>query len=296
MRERHFVRAAMDAALAAALLVGAPSARAAEDEAARAQLEQKLKLVARLVSDSPSAQRIATSGNAEAVAHLDEGRVHHALAAELLAKGDLAGARKAADHALHHLSMARRSVPDAPARREAARHRHDQLLASVERLVEALRARARDGDASELTAAIGLISVARQQAQEGRYDEANQALAQAERHVLTGMTRTLAATTLDYTVRTGSPLEEFQNELARHKGLAELVPLAVRDLRPRPDAVALIERYSETSTQLHGQALQQFQAGNIPQALTHLRNATLYVQRALLAAGLVAPQPTGNPP
>ena len=34
----------------------------------------------------------------------------------------------------------------------------------------------------------------------------------------------------------------------------------------------------------------------LAQALTHLRNATLYVQRALLAAGLVAPQPTGNPP
>jgi len=94
--------------------LGAP-ARGREGAAARVQLEQKLKLVARLVSDSPSAQRIATSGNAEAVAHLDEGRVHHALAADLLAKGDLAGARKAADHALHHLSMARRSVPDAPA-------------------------------------------------------------------------------------------------------------------------------------------------------------------------------------
>ena len=138
--------------------------------------------------------------------------------------------------------------------------------------------------------------MARQHAQDGRYDEANQALAQAERHVLAGMTRTLNATTLDYTVRAASPVEEFQNELARHKGLAELVPLAVRDLRPRPDAMALIERYGETSTQLYGQSLQQFQGGDIAQALTHLRNATLYVQRALLAAGLVAPQPTGNPP
>lgn len=121
MRERHIARAA----LAAALLVGAPCARAADDDAQRLQLEQKLKLVAKLVSDSPSAQRIATSGNAEAVAHLDEGRVHQALAADLLAKGDLAGARQAADHALHHLGMARRSVPDAPARREAARQRHE---------------------------------------------------------------------------------------------------------------------------------------------------------------------------
>jgi tetratricopeptide (TPR) repeat protein len=292
MHERRVLRAA----LAAALLVGGLPARAADDDAARAQLEQKLKLVARLISDSPSAQRIASSGNAQAVAHLDEGRVHHALAADLFAKGDLAGARKAADDALHHLGMARRSVPDAPARREAAKQRHEQLLGSVERLVESLRARQGSGDASDLTAAIGLVSVARQHAREGRYDEANQVLAQAERHVLAGTTRALNATTLDYTVRASNPVEEFQNELARHKGLTELVPLAVRDLRPKPDAVALIERYGETSTTLYGQALQQFQSGEITQALAHIRNATLYVQRALLAAGLVAPQPTGNPP
>lgn len=284
------------AALAASLLVGVAPARAADDEAARAQIEQKLKLVARLISDSPSAQRIGSSGNAAAMAHLDEGRVHHALAADLFAKGDLAGARRAVDDALKHLGMARRSVPDAPERQAQAKQRHEQLLGSVERLVEALRARAGAGGAGDVTAAIGLVSVARTHALEGRYEQANQALMQAERHVLDGMNRTLNATTLDYTVRASSPAEEFQNELARHKGLAELVPLAVRDLKPRPDAVALIERYGETSTTLHGQALQHFQSGEVTQALVHIRNATLYLQRALLAAGLVAPQPTGNPP
>jgi tetratricopeptide (TPR) repeat protein len=287
------------AALAAALLVGSVPLRAAENDGARVQIEQKLKLVARLISDSPSAQRITASGNAQAVAQLDEGRVHHALAIELLAKGDLAGASKAADEALRHLSTARRQVPDAGARQAIARQRYEQLLGSVERLIVAWRARS-GGDASaradDMTAALGLVSVAKQRAQEGQYEEAHQALSQAERHVLSGMTATLNATTLDYTVRAASPLEDFQNELARHQGLAELVPLAVRDLQPRPDALALIERYGQTSSQLHGQALQQFQAGDIPQALVHLRNATLYVQRALLAAGLVAPQPTGTPP
>ena len=138
--------------------------------------------------------------------------------------------------------------------------------------------------------------MSRQQAQEGRYEEANQSLAQAERHVLAGMNRTLNATTLDYTVRASTPVEEFQIELARHRGLADLIPLAVRDLQPRADALALIERYGESRSALYGQALQQFQSGDVVQALAHLRNATLFVQRALLAAGLVAPQPTGTTP
>lgn len=291
--ERHLGRAA----LAAALLVGGPAqAQSSDDATQRAQVEQRLKLVASLLSDSRRAQRITTSGSSEAVAHLDEGRVHHSLAGELLAKGDLAGARKAADEALKHLGMASRHVPDAPARREAARARHEQLLASVERLLESLRARAGPAEAADVTAAMGLVSVSRQHAQEGRYDDANQSLAQAERHVLAGMNRTLNATTLDYTVRAASPVEEFQIELARHRGLADLIPLAVRDLQPRAEAMAQIERFGESRSALYAQALQHFQSGDVVQALAHLRNATLFVQRALLAAGLVAPQPTGTTP
>jgi tetratricopeptide (TPR) repeat protein len=282
------------AALAAALLAG--SAQAQDEGAQRTQAEQRVKLVGTLLSDSRRAQRITASGSHEAIAHLDEGRVHHALALELMAKGDFAGARKAADDAIKHLGQASRHVPDAPARREAARARHEQLLPSVERLLESLRARAGQSESADITAALGLVGTARQQAQEGRYEEANQTLAQAERHVLDGMNRTLGATTLDYTVRAATPVEEFQLELARHRGLAELIPLAVRDLQPKGDALALIERYGESRNALYGQALQQFQSGEVVQALAHLRNATLFVQRALLAAGLVAPQPTGNSP
>lgn len=291
--ERHLG----SAALAAALLVGGPAQAQSPDEATqRAQVEQRLRLVASLLSDSRRAQRITTSGSSEAVAHLDEGRLHHSLAGDLLAKGDLAGARKAADEALKHLGMASRHVPDAPARREAAKARHEQLMASVERLLESLRARAGQGESTDVTAAMGLVSVSRQHAQDGRYEDANQSLAQAERHVLAGMNRTLNATTLDYTVRASSPVEEFQIELARHRGLADLIPLAVRDLQPRADAMAQIERFGESRSALYAQALQHFQSGDVVQALAHLRNATLFVQRALLAAGLVAPQPTGTTP
>jgi tetratricopeptide (TPR) repeat protein len=296
--ERHLG----SAALTAALLVGSGTAHAqtqpssTEEATQRAQVEQRLRLVATLLSDSRRARRIIASGSSEAVAHLDEGRVHHSVAGDLLVKGDLDGARKAADEALKHLGMASRHAPDAPARREAARARHEQMLASVDRLLESLRTRAGPAEASEVTSALGLVALSRQHAQEGRYEEANQTLSQAERHVLAGMNRTLHATTLDYTVRASTPIEEFQIELARHRGLAELIPLAVRDLQPRGDARALVERYSESRSALYGQALQQFQSGDVVQALAHLRNATSFVQRALLAAGLVAPQSTGTAP
>ncbi|MBL8319927.1 MAG: hypothetical protein JNJ42_16070, partial [Burkholderiaceae bacterium] len=62
--------------LGLALSLGA--AQAADD--GRAQVEQRIKLTARLIADAPTAQRIAASGNAQAVSHLDESRVYQALA------------------------------------------------------------------------------------------------------------------------------------------------------------------------------------------------------------------------
>lgn len=282
-------------AAALALLAGAV---AAHDES-RAQLEQRIRLTASLLGDSPSAQRIVGSGNAQAVAHLDDGRVHHALSEDALARGDLAAARKAADEALRHLAMARRMVPDAPARAAAAKARHEQKLANLERLIESWGQRlppalADDGDR---LAALGLMDTARHLAAGGRHEEGVHVLAAAESHVLAGMNRLLAGSReLDYTQRAASPAEEFQIELQRHQNLSDLVPLAVTELRPRPDALALIGRYGEASRSLREQALQRQQAGDTAQALAHLRNASMYLQRALGAAGVALPTPTGATP
>jgi tetratricopeptide (TPR) repeat protein len=268
-------------------------------ESTRVQLEQKIRLTSTLLSDSPTALRITRSGNQQAVTHLDEGRVHHALAEDLLARSDLDGARRAVDNALHHLGMARRLVPDASARQAAALQRHTQYLDSIERLIEAWRNRVgaqSPNDTTDITAAIGLVGTARQLAQNGRYEEANQTLARAEGVVLTGLNRALQAGTLDYTLRPSSPQEEFQHELARYRGFSELVPLAMHELKPRSDALTRIERYNQTSNALQAQALAQFQQGNTRQALVHIRNATLYAQRALQAAGLVTPPVTGSSP
>jgi hypothetical protein len=139
-----------------------------------------------------------------------------------------------------------------------------------------------------------LMQTAQQLARENRHEEAVFTLGQAERHVLSGMNRVLHATTLDYTARAETPAQELALELARHRSLYELVPLALRDLKPPPYAVQLIERYRESSQALRNQAEQSAQRGDVTVALAHIRNATLFLQRALGAAGLVTPQPVGT--
>ena len=268
----------------------------AADEA-RAQVEQRIRLASQLFADTPAAQRITGSGNAQAIGHLDEGRLHHTLAEEALRRGDLATARREIDDALRHVGAARRMVPDSTARQAAARQRQERLTVTLERLVDTWRAHAgtnvQDGD---LVAALGLMGSARYLSEAGRHAEAVQTLETAERHVLSGMNRALQQREIDYTQRASTPAQEFQLELQRHQGMAELLPVAVAELKPRADAVALIDRYAESSRALRAQAQQQFQAGDVAAALAQVRSAMLYLQRALQAAGLTMPQPTEGTP
>ncbi len=262
----------------------------------RTQAEQRVRLAARLIGDSAAAQRIQASGNQVAISHLDEGRLHLSAAEEALKAGDAAKARKSADESLQHLGMARRLVPDQPSHQQALRQRHEQQLATAQRLVEAWRVRAAGKPDNALLEATGLVGQARQQGDEQRYDDSLRTLAAAEQRLLDGFTRLFASRELDYTPRAANPAEAYHDEMAGYSGLSELVPVAVRELAPRADARQLIERYTKSAQALHAQAQQRFEAGDRDGALANLRSAVMYVQRALSAAGVVTPAPTGSPP
>ena len=264
-------------------------ALAADDT--RAQVEQRLRLAARLIADPVMTQRVNASGDAVAMEHLGRGKLHQTLAEEALQRNDFASARRDADEALRLVGAVRRLVPDANSHLAAARLRQQQRLVTLERLVDSLYGgqaspEVRDGD---VDAALALMDTARQFGAGGRYDEAVFTLGLAEQHMLAALRRSGPAREVDYTQRATTPSQEFKLELQRHEGLADLVPLAVRELRPSGAALALIERYGETGRLLREQARQQADGGDLTAALERIRQATGWLQRALQAAGVSTP-------
>lgn len=281
-------------ALAVLAWVAAP----AQADEHRTQVEQRVALTARLLADSSTTQRIAGSGIREAALHLESGRLHHALAAEALRRGDVPTARREVEEALRHLAQARRLAPDTQARQAGIRQRYEQMMANLERLLDSWREHAgpTTSDDGDRLAAMDLMDTARYFKGAGRTEDATHALSNAESHVLAGMSRVLRAREIDYTQRAGSAAEEFQLELRRHQALADLLPLAMREMKPGPDAAALIARYGDSSRGLVAQAVQAFEAGRATDALAALRQATLSVQRALGAAGVSMPAAVGATP
>jgi hypothetical protein len=77
--------------------------------------------------------------------------------------------------------------------------------------------------------------------------------------------------------------------MERNRSFNELVPVALSELKPNEDARKLIQRYVDQNRDLRvkaqGEAARQDYAG----ALKTIRTGTGYLQRALLAAGLVLP-------
>ena len=274
-------------------LLACVQALAADD--VRVQIEQRLKLAARLIADPTLFQRLADGASAQAQSQLDQGRLQHALAEDALKRNDLPGARRAVDEALRHIGSARRMLPAAANPVPALQRRQQQMLATLERLVESLYGSAgppevRDGD---VDAALGLMDTARAFGSVGRHDEALFTLGLAERHLLSALPRFGAGREVDYTPRAAGPQQAFALELQRHDGLAELLPLALRELRPTAATRELVERHGEAGRALREQARQQADGGDLSGALERIREASMYVQRALQAAGVATPQATG---
>lgn len=272
----------------------APAAAAASPQVVR----QKETLVKSLLGDSPVAARIAASSSDEAKKLFATAQDSYAQAVLHLQTGDMGRAEQLLNDAMWNIGRARQLVPDAAARVIEERVRYARMLEAIEALRasytrHAQRARskaaapARDREAERIEA---MVEEAKAQMNADRTGEALRTLEEAEKGLLVAMNRILGAATLDYAERFDSPAEEFGYELERNHSFVDLVPIALAELKPNEDARRLIERYMEQNRDLRTRAQGEAGRQDYAAALKTIRAGTGYLQRALLAAGLVVPK------
>lgn len=104
----------------------------------------------------------------------------------------------------------------------------------------------------------------------------------------------LAGQTLVVRRQFATAKEEFDFELERHRSFERLVPMAVAQLRPGPQQLQLVERYTADARRLRegAEAAAPLDAAAAVRQVTEGTNA---LRRALQAAGLVIPQSMGAP-
>ncbi|MBI3374950.1 MAG: hypothetical protein HY017_24775 [Betaproteobacteria bacterium] len=261
-----------------------------DDSPRRRVIEQKSVLVQRVLGDSPVAQRIAASGSDQAKTYLSNAAEQYRRAQAHAAEGRLEASEAAIDEAMVLISKARQLAPDRIQIESEQRVRYAALLESTHGLLASARRQgARNPDrAAPPEIARGAELIARGQSLAGReqFVEAHRALLAAERELLAGLPRLLESATLDYTVRVDSPEDEFRHESDRFVSFRRLVPIALAELKPAPDAMRLSEQHVQRALELRDAADTHSARGDVRAALGALRESIEWLQRALTAAGL----------
>lgn len=260
-------------------------------------VKQKEALVRSLIGNSPVAARIGTSQSPEAKQFFATAQDHYNQAVLHIQTGDLGKAEQFLNDAMWNIGRARQLVPDPAARQVEEKVRYARLQEGVESLrasyarhVGRLKGQpAGAGGERELKRIDGMVEEARTHMNSDKVTDAVRTLEQAEKALLQGMNHVLG-TTVEYAQKFDNPGDEFAYELERNRSFVDLVPVAVVELKPGDDAKRLIERYVEQNRTVRDQALQHAQAKDYGAALKALRTGTGYLQRALLAAGLVMPK------
>ncbi|EHR72968.1 hypothetical protein BurJ1DRAFT_4169 [Burkholderiales bacterium JOSHI_001] len=292
-------------ALAAGLTLCAPLAAQTAPGTPRAEVsakavEQKAQMVDRLIFNSPVAARVGSSKNDEARRHFNNAREYYTHGKALAGSGQLRGADLLLNEAIWELSRAQTLVPDQATRMAGERSRYQQLKGSVDALLRTYElgvtgpgAITLSGDSPaerNVKGAMAQVEQARVLSETSKLVEANSALEKALALLLKDALGRIDGKTVVYDRRFTDVKQEFAYELERQRSYDSLVPLAVLEYRPSKEAVALIDRYVQSSRSLRAKAEAQAAANDHAQAVQTLNEATDALQRALLAAGLSVPQ------
>jgi hypothetical protein len=253
-------------------------------------------MVDKVVNHSPVAARILNSQNEPARQHFTSARELASHARSLAAAGQLRGADALLNEAIWEISRAQQLVPDPGTQQAGERARYGQLEDSVAALQRTAHialplARGRDGEAAERLAARAsmLVDQAVALARADRYIEANKQLDEALVLLLKDASARLAGHTIVYDRRFSDRREEFDFELERHASFERLVPLALVEFRPTPEARVLVERYVVQARELRDRGMAVVERDPMA-AIKHVVDGTDALRRALQAAGLVVPQ------
>ena len=259
-------------------------------------VEQKITMVDQLLNQSPVAARVLNSQNEQARRHFTSARelVSHARA--LIAASQLRGADALLNEAIWEISRAQQLVPDPGSQQAGERARYAQLEDSVLALQRTAMIAlplpsSRQGESTERVSAraSALVEQAVALARADRYIEANKQLDQALVLLLKDASMRLTGQTIVYDRRFADRREEFDFELERHRSFERLVPLAVVQYRPTPEARVLVDRYVAEARDLRERA-QALVGSDAMAAIKLVTDGTDSLRRALRAAGLVVPQ------
>ncbi|MGD8570740.1 MAG: hypothetical protein PVJ39_21820 [Gammaproteobacteria bacterium] len=272
----------------------APAAKAAARKISAGDVNQKI-MYANMLINSKNSQTVLDSRISEAIALHKKASGELQAAKDSLKAGNNEQAYKQAENAVALIQKATKLVPNESALERMKEH-YGELQASIkdfqkshqqnyDRIVKKQGPEAAVDYDRKVVAE--LISSAADFAKQGDYLKANHNLEKAQRAITVAIHKMLNNQTIVYDLNFENAQEEYEYELRRFEGYAELIPIAVEQKKPKPGAKKLMESFVKKGTDLRDRAVKAAEAGDYPTAIAMLQDATKDVRRGLRMIGVM---------
>jgi tetratricopeptide (TPR) repeat protein len=251
-------------------------------------LQQKHKLISRVVNSSTTAARIQQASLPLAQERLEFAKDQLQVASAALKTGQLKSAQEKIDQAMKFYSMASGTVADSIQKGEAQKTRFNELSVSIESFrLYVQRALLNGNDKSPLDTEHlnNLLQLASYLGEQQNYGEANDLLNEAYMLTITAVSALKGGATIVYSQDFETPEQEYRYELERYKGLIKLFRMISPD-GELPPKFKWSEPTLEASTNSFKKAQQLAKNRAFPQALETISLASKQLTKVLRMLGL----------
>lgn len=265
----------------------------AQQEAQRAALSRKLKLLDRLLRESPIAARVEQSNDPEAQRLLGEARDAHREATRSYEDGNLGAAEAQVDDGLMAMTDASRKVADTRRQAQQQRESYQSLSERVTSFLQAFRRVVAEKQGEPVAALLDEKSVSRETAEaaaladEGDYAAANQRLKRVAAAIEVALSEARREETLLHELKFDSPEQEYTYEKQRNQAYKLLIELLQSKQPVSETALAQMKSMVLQNEKLRSEADALARSGDTKAAIAKLEKGTERLARALRASGLV---------
>ncbi len=258
----------------------------------RQALSKKLLFLNTLVRDSERTRKIEVGDNPEAKDLLTAAREHAERARSQMEAGDLEPAERSIDMGLRAIGVAFRALSGGGDHGRTPRERYEELGNRIASFRQAFAqvVMSKGAEAAKFLDRPRLDALMEQgesAAQEKRYDDAIEPLAEAAGMLERALSKALEKETLYYRREFASPEEEFAFELERNRNYQTLVDMLIAQSPPgRGGRILLMQRLLEKAQDLRDRAQARLAEGDTAKALELIEQSTQNLRKALRMGGL----------
>lgn len=261
-------------------------------KASEKELKQQVSYV-KMMMMGKSAKRIAASGNADAIAILDEIKAKIGSAEEKLNAGDTDAAQKLLADAMKLFNTASNLVPSEDVIAQE-KERYAKLQKDLETALSVykrnydrtLKSGAGKGVVYDKDKVNQLVAEADKLAEQNKFADGGKLLVTARDLIDAATSQMMHKQELVYQLKLDTPQDEYKYEHDQYLGYEELVPVAIENNQPSKGQMMLIKRHVEKAGQMAADAEKKAQAGEYPVAIRMVKDATEEVRKALKIMGV----------